>query len=213
MSQLIACPECSKHLQVPENLIGKKVQCPECKHTFTATVAEVEIAPARKSVKPRPPAESKTPAWDKKKRNDDDYEDDTPPRRRKRREDDDDEDDRDDRDDRPRRRRAPRYAPHRGGMILAFGIIGLVGGFIAGLPAIFGLIAWIMGNTDLNEMRAGRMDPEGESSTNVGRILGMVTVALTVVGLLIGCVFFCLFFGLIGAAAKANNNFPPPKRF
>lgn len=40
MSHLLACPECDKHLQVPEELIGKKVQCPECKHTFTAALPE-----------------------------------------------------------------------------------------------------------------------------------------------------------------------------
>ena len=45
MAQLVACPECQKHLQVPDELLGKRVQCPECKHTFTATVAEVGKAP------------------------------------------------------------------------------------------------------------------------------------------------------------------------
>jgi hypothetical protein len=163
---------------------------------------EVEIAPV-----PRPKPESPTskpPAREQKKRDDDDDQS-----RRKRRDFDDDDADH---DDRPRRRRGPRYAPHRGGMILAFGIIGLVGGFIIYLPAIFGLLAWIMGNSDLREMREGRMDPEGESMTNVGRILGIITVVLTVVGTLIGCVFTCLFFGLIGAAANANNG-PRRKRF
>ena len=119
MSQLIACPECSKQLQVPENLLGQKVQCPECKHAFTAVLPEIEIAPAPS--RPVRATESKTPAWDKKKRTDDrEEDDDRSERRRKRR----DEDDDDEADDRPRRRAS--YSPHRGGMILAFGIIGLV---------------------------------------------------------------------------------------
>lgn len=40
MAHLIACPECTKELQVPDDLLGTTVQCPECKHTFSAQVAE-----------------------------------------------------------------------------------------------------------------------------------------------------------------------------
>ena len=39
--------------------------------------------------------------------------------------------------------------PHRGGVILALGILGLL------VCAILGIFAWIMGNNDLAEMRAG----------------------------------------------------------
>ena len=46
MAQLIACPECTKALQVPDELLGTTVQCPECKHTFTATITEASEAPA-----------------------------------------------------------------------------------------------------------------------------------------------------------------------
>lgn len=35
-----------------------------------------------------------------------------------------------------------------------------------------------MANTDLREMRAGRMDRKGEGMTNAGRILGMVATFL-----------------------------------
>ena len=204
MSQLIACPECSKHLQVPENLLGKKVQCPECKHTFIATAPDSED-PADKtkvSTKSSPPP-LKTPAWDKKAEDDDRDAD-----KKKRR--DDDEDDDDDDEDRPRRRSGRRssrggFAPHRGGMILALGIIGIV----AFQP--LGIAAWIMGNTDLKEIRAGRMDPDGEGLTNAGRICGMIATILMIVSL----VFFCGGIGLFVvfgafAAANANKGFPPP---
>jgi DNA-directed RNA polymerase subunit M/transcription elongation factor TFIIS len=36
MSHLIACPECGQSLQVPGELIGTAVQCPKCRHAFTA---------------------------------------------------------------------------------------------------------------------------------------------------------------------------------
>jgi hypothetical protein len=203
MSQLIACPECAKHLQVPEDLLGKKVQCPECKHTFTAPSPEAEIAAAPRP-KSAPPA-SKAPAWEQKPRNDERDDDDRSERRRRRRDLDDDED----YDRSPRRRRGPRYAPHRGGLILAFGILGLV----VPIP-IFGPLAWIMGNNDMGEIREGRMDPEGETLTNVGRILGMVSTILLLVGLLSSCgVFGCGFLLAALGAGKARQNVPPRRRF
>jgi len=66
--------------------------------------------------------------------------------------------------------------PHRGGAVLVLGILGLVVCFICGI------IAWVMGNTDMREMREGRMDPAGMSSTNAGRICGMISVILAIVG-------------------------------
>lgn len=62
--------------------------------------------------------------------------------------------------------------PHRGVLILVLGILGLVCCFI------LGIIAWVMGNTDLQEMRAGRMDPSGEGLTQAGRICGIISVVL-----------------------------------
>ncbi|MSQ94492.1 MAG: hypothetical protein EXR98_08040 [Gemmataceae bacterium] len=205
MAQLITCPECKKHLQVPEDLMGKKVQCPECKHTFTAAVVEVEkISTGTTASAPVPPPSS-TPEWEKKtssatgKRRDSE-EDDPDIRKKKRKRDDDDEDDDD--DDRPRRRRrrssaASRgsYMPHRGGMILAFGLISMITGIF-----VFGILAWVMGNGDLAEIRAGRMDPEGEGLTQAGRILGMISTILTIVGVL-GC---CGFYGVIILIAVAG---------
>jgi len=60
-------------------------------------------------------------------------------------------------------------APHRGGIILVLGLLG----FVMSCP-VFSLIAWVMGSNDLAEMRAGRMDPSGESLTQAGRIMGML---------------------------------------
>jgi len=72
--------------------------------------------------------------------------------------------------------------PHRGGMILAFGIISI---FFCNI--IFGPMAWIMGNQDLAEMDAGRMDPSGRETTKAGKICGMVGLGLFAVMLLFWC--------------------------
>ena len=76
-------------------------------------------------------------------------------------------------------------------LILVFGILGLVVCFI------FGILAWVWGNTDLKAMDAGRMDPTGRGLTQAGRIVGMVSVGLTVVGILFGL------FAVLGLGAVA----------
>ncbi len=80
--------------------------------------------------------------------------------------------------------------PHRGVVILILGILALV----TGLGFVLGPIAWIMGNNDLREIRAGIMDPEGESTTNVGRILGIIATILSVLMLVLFCLVFVLGF-------------------
>ena len=118
-------------------------------------------------------------------RYEDDEEDERPRRKPKRDDDDDDEprgrrrpdDERDDYDDdEPRRGR--RTKPHRGGMILAFGILAWL------FCGIFGIAAWIMGSADLKEIRAGRMDREGESLTQVGFYLGIAACILNLLAIL-----------------------------
>lgn len=66
--------------------------------------------------------------------------------------------------------------PHRGGLILTFGILGLV------CCGVFGIVAWVMGNGDLREMAAGRMDPAGQGMTQAGKICGIIGVVLNVIG-------------------------------
>ena len=67
-------------------------------------------------------------------------------------------------------------APHRGGLILALGMLG----FVVNCP-IFSLMAWTMGSRDLAEMRCGRMDRSGEGLTQAGQILGVILSALWIV--------------------------------
>ncbi|KPK81369.1 MAG: hypothetical protein AMJ81_10650 [Phycisphaerae bacterium SM23_33] len=77
--------------------------------------------------------------------------------------------------------------PHRGAVVLTLGILGIVPCFICGI------VAWVLGNTDLREMRAGRMDPAGEGMTRAGKICGIVGVCVA-----IGFVaLYALWFGMI----------------
>lgn len=81
--------------------------------------------------------------------------------------------------------------PHRGVLILVLGILGLV------LCFILGIIAWVMGNNDLQEMAAGRMDPTGEGLTKAGKICGMIATILFI----LGAIVFLLFAVVSGGSA------------
>jgi predicted Zn finger-like uncharacterized protein len=152
------CPGCGTKVRVPESLLGKRVKCPSCTMIFTAEApaAAFEEVPEDE---PRP-TKSRRPA---------------PP--------DDDDDELDDYGERRPRRRWRQ--PHRGTMILVFGILSLV---IQCFP--LGIAAWVMGNTDLAAMRRGEMDREGEGTTQAGRICGMIGTILVLLG--------CVGYGLLG---------------
>ena len=80
--------------------------------------------------------------------------------------------------------------PHRGGVVLALGILGIVCCFICGI------IAWVMGNNDLREMDAGRMDPSGRGLTQAGKICGIVSVILAIAGI----VMWLIWMGVVMVA-------------
>lgn len=79
--------------------------------------------------------------------------------------------------------------PHRGTLILIFGILSIVVCGFLGIPA------WIMGNNDLKEMDSGLMDPTGRDNTNAGRICGMIGTILLVAGFVVGVIFVLIFVG------------------
>ena len=81
--------------------------------------------------------------------------------------------------------------PHRATTVLVLGILGLV------ICGPLGIVAWVMGNGDLKEMDAGQMDPSGRSTTNAGRICGMIATILLIVGVIIGIV--AVAFGALSA--------------
>ncbi len=99
----------------------------------------------------------------------------------------------DDYDDYPARRERAHYdEPHRGGLLLALGIIGLVA-----CPLV-GIFAWVMGANDLRAMEEGRMDPEGRQFTQVGKILGIVAAILFALQMLLVLVYFVVIVLVIG---------------
>lgn len=91
-----------------------------------------------------------------------------------------------------RSQEAPRRdsMPHRGGLVMTLGILGLVFLPFCGLVGLtLSLCAWWMGRTDLARMREGVMDREGETNERVGVICGMIGAPLNVLWLL-GCLTF-----------------------
>jgi len=72
------------------------------------------------------------------------------------------------------------WKSHRGYLILALGLLGVLCCFV------LGVVAWVLGNRDLEEMSRGAMNPEGRGLTNAGRILGIISVVLTVLGVIAG---------------------------
>jgi hypothetical protein len=86
--------------------------------------------------------------------------------------------------------------PHRATLILVLGILSLV------ICAPLGIAAWIMGNTDLKEMDAGAMDPSGRSSTNAGRICGIIGTVLLILCVLAFIGGLLIFFVTSGATMR-----------
>ena len=92
-------------------------------------------------------------------------------------------------------RQKPRggLAPHRGGLILAFGIIGMV--ILVGCTPLciislpLAIAAWVMANNDLRAIADGKMDPDGETVTRAGKIIGIICCVLSVLLLLLAMVF------------------------
>jgi LSD1 subclass zinc finger protein len=87
--------------------------------------------------------------------------------------------------------------PHRGGLILTLGIVGLVASFlhilaIVGLP--LSIAAWTMAQTDIKQINEGLMDPQGLSNTQAGRVCGIFG---TVIGCLWVSLFCCVGFNVV----------------
>lgn len=83
----------------------------------------------------------------------------------------------------------PSAARGRGATILTLGIVGLVTAILSivgpccclcafGAPVsvVLGLMAWLMGNADLERVRLGLIDPTGYGQTQAGRVCGIVAV-------------------------------------
>lgn len=92
--------------------------------------------------------------------------------------------------------------PHRGVMILVFSILSWV------VCVIFGIVAWILANSDLRAMEEGRMDPTGEGMTKAAKIVSMVSVILSIVAAVVGIIFVLIALVVGGAAAAGSSGGP-----
>jgi hypothetical protein len=181
MPDVVRCPQCRKQVRVPEEYAGKRVKCPACPTTFTAP------SPNRSGPEPVPAAlaDDDRLAGVRAVETGERDEDRRPARKRRparaRRRYDDDEDDYDDEDYRFRR-----VWPHRGGLVLALGIVSLVlsCGVILGLK--LGVIALIVAGMDLRAMARGEMDRRGAGLTRAGMVCAIIGVSLSV---LLGLLF------------------------
>jgi hypothetical protein len=89
---------------------------------------------------------------------------------------------------------------HRGGLILALGIISIC----CNVAAVPGILAWIFGKNDLKAMDAGLMDPEGRGMTQAGMIMGLVMSIFALIGLVfLICYFLFIFLFVVGVAGAA----------
>ena len=89
--------------------------------------------------------------------------------------------------------------PHRGILVLILGILSLVGcSFFTGIPA------WIMGKGDLRQIDAGQMQPDGRTLTQIGMILGIISVVMAVLGIIIWGVMLLI----LGVGAAAGSGLP-----
>jgi hypothetical protein len=78
--------------------------------------------------------------------------------------------------------------PHRGTLILILAIASLLFcGFFTGIPA------WIMANADLKEMDAGAMDPSGRSTTNAGKVCGIIGTILSAISIVVVIAIIAIF--------------------
>jgi hypothetical protein len=152
----MGCPGCGQTLRVADEHAGKKARCPAC-----GTIADVplpgSVPPAFQPANPFAEQAGKAnPFADRPEVPTNPYAS-------------------------PSAAGTPWNAaarPHRGGLVLTFGILGI----LCCMP--LGIVAWVMGASDLAEIRAGRMDPSGEGTTRVGMILGMVSVGIAILSIL-----------------------------
>jgi hypothetical protein len=82
---------------------------------------------------------------------------------------------------------------HRGGAILALGIISIVMGCLVDL--VCGIIGLNMANKDRSEIAAGRMDPAGAGLIQAGRIcciIGIILGCLRLVAAVVWLIFFAM---------------------
>jgi predicted Zn finger-like uncharacterized protein len=167
--EITQCPQCQRKLNVPDAQIGQTVRCPLCGEEFTATVLHIQrpppAVPHEREPLPRGRDDNRrAPAFDAE-----DY-----GRRGSRGHND---------------FRSPFGAvrPHRGGVILALGLIGMFLSFCMVPGWIMGGMAASMGATDLQQMARGTMDESGRGLTKGGQVCGIIALIISTLTFLFAC--------------------------
>jgi hypothetical protein len=127
------------------------------------------------------------------------------------------EDEEDDDDDRPWDRRGYHVRrdcePHRGGTVLALGIISIV--MMGPIGLALGIPAWVMGGRDLRKIRQRMMDPEGQGTTQAGWICGIIGTILSSL-MTLGCVaylaFIVFFMNMVVQSVTMKQTMPPTQQ-
>ena len=86
---------------------------------------------------------------------------------------------------------------HRGGLILTLGILSIV----CNVLLIPGILAWIMGRSDLRQMKRGAMDREGEGITQAGMIMGIIMTSLAALAIVF---YIVMLIGMMLLAMSGN---------
>lgn len=89
--------------------------------------------------------------------------------------------------------------PHRGTLILALSLIGLMtclGGPCGIMGVVLSIIVLVLAHQDLRAMNEGRMDSTGRGLTQAGRIIAWIQIAL--IGALMLFYFVLIVFMLLG---------------
>lgn len=204
--ELLTCPACGCSVQVADVLLGRRVRCFACRHSFIATPASSPPPSSPRQASslplpaPQPTGDDEDARLDERgpfcpgcgRRitwgdlvcpycNEELEPEDGP---------------------RPNGRRAANrirrdYEPHRGSLILSLGNVSMIVGGLSlcsfGFGAVvsipLGVLAWLMANRDLERMRDGFMDPRGKAKTETGR-------TGAVVGVILGSIF-AAFYALV----------------
>jgi hypothetical protein len=142
----IPCSSCNQRLEIPEELAGQTIECPACNASLAVPSPEPTAPPTSKIRIKKPEAESvakqvRTGALTKEVASLKIKLTDA---------------------------QSVKTLPHRGGMILTFGILGMV------CCTPFSIAAWVMGHNDMKLIKAGAMDESGAGTTKAGMICGIV---------------------------------------
>jgi hypothetical protein len=226
---LVDCQSCGSKLQVPDQLLGRRVRCPRCAREFEARPPATEPPPlelptiSRDSFCERPwPAPSADGAGVPEPAGPLESPPSPPPAAALPQDDEGDERPWE-QPDRPGIRRD--CEPHRGAIVLTLGITSIVAGVLS-LPLMFccgifalagplvglpcGIVAIVMGRRDLRDMQAGTMDPQGRGQTHAGFICGIAGAASCGLAVLGFVVLITIFVIIFAAAATTAPTGPGP---